>query len=252
MFIEAEVLGSLLLLIVLEIVLGIDNLIFIAILAGRLPEQQRARARRIGLSLALVARVALLSIIDWMMDLTQPIFAVGAHGVSWRDVILMSGGLFLLYKAAHGMKEQVEGAHGSDAAEIGARPTFRAVIMQILILDVVFSLDSVITAVGTVDEIWVMVVAVIVAIVIMLAVSATIADFVNRHPSVKLLALGFLLLIGMSLLADGSGFHIPKGYIYSAMAFAGLIETMDLLAARRRLAVSSGQGSETAKRLADH
>lgn len=246
MFIEAEVLGSLLLLIVLEIVLGIDNLVFIAILADRLPVQQRSRARRIGLSLALVTRVALLATIDWMMDLTRPIFTVGGHGISWRDMILMGGGLFLLYKAAHGIKEQVEGAHDT-GAELGPRPAFRSVITQIVILDIVFSIDSVITAVGTVDEIWVMVVAVMVAIVIMLAVSATIAEFVNRHPSVKLLALGFLLLIGMSLVAEGSGFHIPKGYIYSAMAFAALIETLDLLAARRRRAAPLRTNSENAR-----
>jgi predicted tellurium resistance membrane protein TerC len=245
-FIEAEVLGSLLLLIVLEIVLGIDNLVFIAILADRLPVQQRSRARRIGLSLALVARVALLATIDWMMDLTRPIFTVGGQGISWRDVILMGGGLFLLYKAAHGIKEQVEGAHDTGAA-LSPRPAFRSVITQIVVLDIVFSIDSVITAVGTVDEIWVMVVAVMVAIVIMLAVSATIAEFVNRHPSVKLLALGFLLLIGMSLVAEGSGFHIPKGYIYSAMAFAALIETLDLLAAHRRLAARSRTNSESAR-----
>jgi predicted tellurium resistance membrane protein TerC len=245
-FIEAEVLGSLLVLIVLEIILGIDNLVFIAILADRLPGPQRVRARRIGLSLALVARVALLATIDWMMDLTRPIFTVGGHGISWRDVILIGGGLFLLYKAAHGIKEQVEGAHHADA-NLGARPAFRSIITQIVLLDIVFSLDSVITAVGTVDEIWVMVVAVMVAIVIMLAVSGTIAGFVNRHPSVKLLALGFLLLIGMSLVAEGTGFHIPKGYIYSAMAFATLIEALDLLAARRRLAATAHIDSETVR-----
>jgi predicted tellurium resistance membrane protein TerC len=245
-FIEAEVLGSLLVLIVLEIILGIDNLVFIAILADRLPGPQRVRARRIGLSLALVARVALLATIDWMMDLTRPIFSVGSHGISWRDVILIGGGLFLLYKAAHGIKEQVEGAHHADA-NLGARPAFRSIITQIVLLDIVFSLDSVITAVGTVDEIWVMVVAVMVAIVIMLAVSGTIAGFVNRHPSVKLLALGFLLLIGMSLVAEGTGFHIPKGYIYSAMAFATLIEALDLLAARRRLAATPHIDSETVR-----
>jgi predicted tellurium resistance membrane protein TerC len=247
-FIEAEVLGSLFLLIVLEIVLGIDNLIFIAILADRLPAGQRARARRIGLSLALVARMALLATIDWMMDLTHPIFSISGRGVSGRDLILMGGGLFLLYKAAHGINEQMERAQDTDGADIGAKPTFRLVIMQIVLLDVVFSIDSVITAVGTVDEIWVMVTAVIVAIVIMLMVSATIAQFVNRHPSVKMLALGFLLLIGMNLVAEGVGFHIPKGYIYSAMAFAALVEMMDLLAARRGPGASSRKGSRTALR----
>jgi predicted tellurium resistance membrane protein TerC len=234
--IETEILGSLLLLIVLEIVLGIDNLVFIAILADRLPARQRVQARRIGLSLALVARMALLATIGWMMDLTQPVFFVGDHGVSWRDVILIGGGLFLLYKAAHGIGEQLEGAHDADADQSGARPTLRRVIIQIVMLDLVFSIDSVITAVGTVDEIWVMVVAVMVAIATMLMVAATIAEFINRHPSIKMLALGFLLLIGMNLLAEGSGFHIPKGYIYSAMAFAALIEAMNLVARRGKTA----------------
>jgi predicted tellurium resistance membrane protein TerC len=236
---DAEVLGSLMLLIVLEIVLGIDNLVFIAILADRLPPKQRKQARQVGLTLALVARIGLLATIGWMMDLTRPVFVVGGHGVSWRDVILIGGGLFLLYKAAHGINAQVEGAQHNDAAAPRAAPALRAVITQIVLLDAVFSIDSVITAVGTVDEVWVMVVAVVVAIVIMLMVAATIAEFINRHPSVKMLALGFLLLIGTSLVAEGSGFHIPKGYIYSAMAFAALIEVLDLLARRRRMVATT-------------
>ncbi|HUA34417.1 MAG TPA: TerC family protein [Candidatus Binataceae bacterium] len=233
-----EVAGSLLLLIVLEIVLGIDNLVFIAILADRLPLEQRVRARRIGLTLALVARIVLLATIDAITELTQPLFFVLGRGFSGRDLILFVGGLFLLYKAVHGIHEQVEGAPGNQAPRAGAVISFRSVITQIVLLDVVFSIDSVITAVGTVDQIWVMVVAVVVAIVIMLAVAGTIADFVNRHPSVKTLALGFLLMIGMSLVADSVGFHIPKGYIYSAMAFAVLIEAIDLIAGHRRLAAS--------------
>jgi len=246
--IETELIGSLLLLIVLEVVLGIDNLVFIAILADRLPARQRVQARRIGLALALVARMALLATIDWMMDLTQPVFFVGGHGVSWRDVILIGGGLFLLYKAAHGIVEQMEAAHDDEDDEAKARPTLRRVIIQIVVLDLVFSIDSVITAVGTVDEIWVMVVAVMVAIATMLMVAATIAEFINRHPSIKMLALGFLLLIGMNLLAEGSGFHIPKGYIYSAMAFAALIEAIDLMAGRRRKSAPSRKRSRTARR----
>jgi predicted tellurium resistance membrane protein TerC len=245
--IETEVLASLLLLIVLEIVLGIDNLVFIAILADRLPPGQRTQARRIGLALALLARIALLGTIGWMMDLTQPIFFVGGHGVSWRDVILIGGGLFLLYKAAHGINEQLEGARDLESAGSGTPPTLRRVIIQIVLLDVVFSVDSVITAVGTVDEIWVMVVAVMVAIATMLMVAATIADFINRHPSIKMLALGFLLLIGTNLLAEGGSFHIPKGYIYSAMAFAALIEAMNLLA-RRSKVVPAQKSSRTAQR----
>jgi len=245
--IETEVIGSLLLLIVLEIVLGIDNLVFIAILADRLPARQRVQARRIGLALALGARMALLATIDWMMDLTQPVFFVGAHGVSWRDVILIGGGLFLLYKAAHGINEQLEAAHDADDDDAPARPTLRRVIIQIVVLDVVFSIDSVITAVGTVDEIWVMVVAVMIAIATMLMVSGTIAEFISRHPSIKMLALGFLLLIGMNLLAEGSGFHIPKGYIYSAMGFAALIEGMNLQA-RRGKAAPARRRSRSARR----
>jgi len=246
--IDTEIVGSLMLLIVLEVVLGIDNLVFIAILADRLPPKERALARRIGLSLALVARIAMLATIDWMMDLTQPILTIGGHGLSWRDVILIGGGIFLLYKAAHGLHEQVEGVHKTEAGGAGAAPTLRRVIAQIVLLDIVFSIDSVITAVGTVDEIWVMVVAVMVAIAIMLAVASTIAEFVSRHPSVKILALGFLLLIGMNLVAEGAAFHIPKGYIYSAMAFAALIEAIDLMAGRRRKSAPSRKRSRTARR----
>ncbi len=230
-----EIAGSLLLLVVLEIVLGIDNLVFIAILADRLPPGQRASARRIGLALALVARIVLLATIDAITELTQPIFFVLDRGISGRDLILLIGGLFLLYKGVHGIHEQVEGAADSHAPRAGSAISFRSVIAQIVLLDVVFSIDSVITAVGTVDQIWVMVVAVMFAIGIMLAVAGMIADFVNQHPSVKTLALGFLLMIGMSLVADSVGFHIPKGYIYSAMAFAVLIEAIDLIAGHRRL-----------------
>lgn len=248
MLIDTEILGSLLLLIVIEIVLGIDNLVFIAILADRLPVRQRTQARRIGLSLALIARIALLATIGWMMDMTRPIFTVSGHGVSWRDVILIGGGIFLLYKAAHGLHEQVEGGHENDQAGVGAAPTFRRVVGQIVLLDVVFSIDSVITAVGTVDETWVMVAAVIVAIAIMLAVATTISEFINRHPSVKILALGFLLLIGMNLVSEGAGFHIPKGYIYAAMAFAGFIEAIDLIRSGRAKAAPRERRSRTARR----
>lgn len=246
--IDFEILGSLFLLIALEIVLGIDNLIFIAILGDRLPPKHRAYARQVGLSLALLMRVALLASLKWMMSLTAPLFAVMDHGVSWRDMILMAGGLFLLYKAAHGINEEVEGRHGHDAAGAKPAPTLRRVIAQIVVLDLVFSIDSVITAVGTVDQIWVMVTAVMVAIGIMLTVAGAIGEFVNRHPSIKMLALGFLLLIGMNLVAEAAGFHIPKGYIYSAMAFATLVEVLDLVAGRHRAAVAAESSRRSSRR----
>jgi predicted tellurium resistance membrane protein TerC len=245
--IDFEIVGSLLLLIALEIVLGIDNLIFIAILGGRLPSKQRAYARRVGLSLALLMRIALLASLKWMMNLTAPLFAVMSHDVSWRDIILMAGGVFLLYKAAHGINEEVEGGHDRDTAGGKGAPTLRRVIAQIVVLDLVFSIDSVITAVGTVDQIWIMVTAVMVAIGIMLTIAGAISEFVNRHPSIKMLALGFLLLIGMNLVAEAAGFHIPKGYIYSAMAFATLVEILDLIAGPRRAAVAA-QSSRTSRR----
>lgn len=229
-----ELLGSLLLLIVLEIVLGIDNLVFIAILADRLPPAERKRARQTGLALALLGRIALLLTIDWMMELTRPLFSVMNHGVSGRDLILGIGGLFLLYKASHGIYEEVESDHELHVGGAPGPAKSWQVIAQIIVLDVVFSIDSVITAVGTVDEIWVMVTAVMVAIAIMLVASNSVAAFVNRHPSVKMLALGFLIMIGMSLMAEGAGYHVPKGYIYTAMTFAAFIQAMDMVAARRR------------------
>jgi predicted tellurium resistance membrane protein TerC len=231
-----ELLGSLLLLIVLEIVLGIDNLVFITILADRLPAPERTRARQTGLALALLGRIGLLLTIDWMMELTRPLFSVMNHGVSGRDLILGIGGLFLLYKASHGIYEEVEGGHQVRVDGASAPAKSWQVILQIILLDVVFSIDSVITAVGTVDEIWVMVTAVMVAIAIMLVASNGVAGFVNRHPSVKMLALGFLIMIGMSLMAEGAGYHVPKGYIYTAMTFAVFIQAMDMVAARRRRA----------------
>lgn len=234
MIADYEVLGSLALLILLEIVLGIDNLVFISLLVSRLPAGQRTPARRIGLALALIARIALLTGTRTIMELTAPLFVFSGHAVSWRDLILGGGGIFLLYKAASEINEEVEGDRAHGSADAAAPPTLRRAIIQIVLLDLVFSIDSVITAVGTVDQIWVMIAAVIVAISVMLVVSASIAEFIGRHPSLKILALGFLLLIGTNLIAEATGFHIPKGYIYSAMTFAGFIEVVRLLAARRR------------------
>jgi CBS domain containing-hemolysin-like protein len=220
-------------LVVLEIVLGIDNLIFIAILADRLPPQARDRARVIGLSLALVMRLALLASISWVMSLTAPVLTVFGQGLSWRDFILIGGGLFLLVKATTEIHDRVEaqgGGHGKGAA--GA--AFWPVVAQIVVLDAVFSLDSVITAVGMVDELYVMMAAVVVAVILMLVASKPLTKFVGEHPSLVILCLGFLLMVGLTLVVDGFGIHVPKGYLYAAIGFSVLIEILNQLAARNR------------------
>jgi predicted tellurium resistance membrane protein TerC len=217
---------------VLEVVLGIDNIVFISVLASRLEESQRARARNIGLMLAMLMRIALLFTIAWMARLTAPLFEVLDHGVSGRDLILMIGGLFLLAKATHEIHEKIEGEHGSSAEAVVA--TMGSVITQILLLDVVFSLDSVITAVGMAEDVRIMVAAVVIAVAIMMVAAGPVSRFVEAHPTVKMLALSFLLLIGMSLVADGVGFHIPKGYIYFAMGFSVFVEFLNLRAAEHR------------------
>jgi predicted tellurium resistance membrane protein TerC len=210
----------------LEIVLGVDNVIFISILAGKLPADQQKKARQIGLGLAMLTRIALLFSLGWIIGLTAPLFSIFGREVSGRDLILLGGGLFLLAKATWEIHERLEGheSHGASAA----KASFGAVIVQILLLDVVFSLDSVITAVGMVDELPVMITAVVIAVGIMLLAAGAINDFVNRHPTVKMLALSFLLLIGMSLVAEGFHQHIPKGYIYFAMAFSVFVELLNL------------------------
>jgi predicted tellurium resistance membrane protein TerC len=215
----------------LEIVLGIDNVIFISILAGKLPSAEQSRARRTGLGAALITRILLLLSLAWVVRLTAPLFVVLEHEVSGRDLILLLGGLFLLAKATHEIHERLEGEE--EHAGTAARASFATVIVQIMLLDVVFSLDSVITAVGMADQVAVMVAAVIVAVGIMLLASDAISTFVNDHPTVKMLALAFLLLIGMSLVAEGLHQHIPKGYIYFAMAFSVLVELLNLAAHRR-------------------
>jgi predicted tellurium resistance membrane protein TerC len=219
----------------LEVVLGIDNVIFISILAGKLPPGQQAQARRLGLGLAMLTRILLLLSLAWLARLTAPLFTVAGHAFSGRDLILLAGGLFLLAKSTFEIHEKLEGAEGHASARVPAR--FGAVIAQIVALDVVFSLDSVITAVGMANQIPVMVTAVVLAVGVMLLAAGTVSAFVDRHPTVKMLALSFLLLIGFSLVAEGLGFHIPKGYIYFAMAFSVLVEALNL-AARRR----SGEG----------
>ena len=220
-------------LVVLEVVLGIDNLVFIAILADKLPPEQRDKARVIGLSLALIMRLALLSVISWLMALTNPLFNVAGLDFSGRDLILLFGGLFLVYKAVSELHENMEGkphAHTSNAAYAA----FGAVVAQIVVLDAVFSLDAVITAVGMVDNIYVMMAAVVVAVAIMLIASKPLTKFVNAHPTVVVLCLSFLLMIGFSLIAEGLGFHIPKGYLYAAMGFAILIEVFNQVTSRNK------------------
>ena len=220
-------------LVVLEVVLGIDNLVFIAILADKLPPEQRDKARVIGLSLALIMRLALLSVISWLMALTNPLFNIAGLDFSGRDLILLFGGLFLVYKAVSELHENMEGkphAHTSNAAYAA----FGAVVAQIVVLDAVFSLDAVITAVGMVDNIYVMMAAVVVAVGIMLIASKPLTKFVNAHPTVVVLCLSFLLMIGFSLIAEGLGFHIPKGYLYAAMGFAILIEVFNQVTSRNK------------------
>jgi predicted tellurium resistance membrane protein TerC len=210
----------------LELVLGIDNVIFISILSGKLPKAVQARARFIGLSLALVMRVILLFSLTWVMGLTEPLFtAVGQH-ISGRDLILLIGGLFLIFKSTHEIHGSLEGSEGESSKKV--YPGFAGVIVQIMLLDIVFSLDSVITAVGMVDNVWVMIAAVIVSIIAMMLFAGKIGAFVQRHPTIKMLALSFLLMIGVSLIAEGLEFHIPKGYIYFAMAFSVLVEMLNI------------------------
>lgn len=223
-----EALIGFLTLLALEIVLGVDNIIFISILAGKLPKEQQARARQVGLGLALVTRILLLLSLSWIISLEEPLFSIINFSFSGRDLILLGGGLFLVGKATYEIHERLEGESGHSSNR--AVTSFTSVIIQILLLDVVFSLDSVITAVGMVDDIRIMIAAVVVAVVVMLFAAGAISGFVNRHPTVKMLALAFLLLIGTNLITEGLGFHIPKGYTYFAMAFSVFVELLNLRA----------------------
>jgi len=217
---------GLLTLTVLEIVLGIDNIIFISILAGKLPAERQGRARRVGLLGAMLTRIALLAALAWIVRLTAPLFTVFGHGVSGRDLILLAGGLFLLAKSTREIHDGLEGDAGHANPKV--RATFAAVVGQIMVLDIVFSLDSVITAVGMARHLPVMITAVVLAVGVMLFAAGPISDFVHRHPTIKVLALSFLLLIGVSLIADGLGQHIGKGYIYFAMGFSVLVEMLNI------------------------
>ena len=230
--------AALITLTVLEIVLGIDNLVFISVLVARLPKRQADRARKIGLALAFVFRVLLLAGLTWIMGLTQPVAQAFGFSFSWRDFILIGGGLFLIAKGTHEIHAEVEARSGT-APVVGMRKAFALVIGQLIVVDLVFSLDSIITAIGMAEEIEIMSAAVAIAMIVMYAASGPVAGFIARHPTTKMLALAFLLLIGMALIGDGLRFHIPRGYIYFAMAFAGIVDLFNVMASasRRRRAM---------------
>jgi predicted tellurium resistance membrane protein TerC len=217
----------------LEIVLGIDNVIFLSVIVSRIPEQQALRARQIGLALALIFRIILLSVLVWLIGLTAPVISVAGYAFSWRDLILIGGGLFLIAKATHEIHAEVESDHGGEQKASG-RHAFALVIAQIIVIDLVFSLDSIITAIGMAQDIEIMIAAVVIACVVMYISSGPVARFVAEHPTTKMLALAFLVLIGVALVADGFKFHIPRGYIYFAIAFSAAVELFNVLARRNR------------------
>ncbi|MEG0860712.1 TerC family protein [Pseudomonas sp. UM16] len=230
-------------LVAMEIVLGIDNLIFISILTNKLPEEFRSKARRIGISMALVMRLGLLSTIAWIVQLTEPVIDVFGHTFSWKDMILIAGGLFLLWKATTEIHESVdprakEESKASSTITLG----FAAAIGQILVLDIVFSIDSIITAVGMTEHLPIMIIAVVSAVVVMLVAADPLAKFINDNPTVVMLALGFLIMIGMTLIAEGFGAHVPKGYVYAAMAFSTAIEALNIMSRRARLKREAAEG----------
>jgi predicted tellurium resistance membrane protein TerC len=225
-FLTADGLIALVTLTFLEVVLGVDNVIFISILVGKLPKHQQQRGRTLGLGAAMGMRILLLLSLTWIMRLTQPLFHAFGHGFSGRDLILVGGGLFLIWKSTVEIHDKLEGEEGHGGARVA--PSFAAVIGQIMVLDIIFSLDSVITAVGMANDLSIMITAVVIAVAIMMFSAKTIGDFVMRHPTVKVLALSFLLMIGLTLIADGAGFHIPKGYVYFAMGFSIFVETINL------------------------
>ncbi len=226
-----ELLVAFLTLTALELVLGIDNIIFISILVDKLPPERRAFARRIGLFLAMFMRIGLLLILAWLAGLTKPLFELFGFGFSGRDLILVCGGLFLVWKSTAEIHQLLEGEEGETSSAVKA--TFSAVIMQIIFIDLVFSLDSIITAVGMVDDISVMVAAVVTSVALMMVAAASISDFVSAHPTVKMLALSFLMVVGVVLIADGFGHHVPKGYIYFAMAFSVIVEMLNIRIRKR-------------------
>ena len=225
--------AALVTLVAMEVVLGIDNLIFISILTNKLPVEHRERARKLGIGAALIMRRILLATISWIVGMTAPVFTAFGHGFSWRDLILIAGGLFLVWKATKEIHHSVDPVDHKDTAVSDAvNVTLGGAIFQILLLDLVFSVDSIITAVGMTDHLAIMYIAVIVAITVMLLAATPLANFIEKNPTIVMLALGFLLMIGMTLIADGFGFHVPKGYIYAAMGFSALVEGLNMLARR--------------------
>jgi predicted tellurium resistance membrane protein TerC len=229
---------ALLTLVVMEVVLGVDNLVFVALVSNKLPEERRKQGRTIGLGLALILRLVLLSTLVIIVGLTKPILTLYGHAFSWRDLILLAGGLFLVWKATREIHHNVD-PHPAEEVSTPARAGmgFASAIVQILLLDLVFSIDSILTAVGMTDQLPIMATAVIVAVILMMIASGPIAAFIHRNPTIVMLALGFLLMIGMALIAEGCGFHVPKGYIYAAMAFSAFVEGLNTLARRRRRGV---------------
>lgn len=235
---------ALITLIVMEVVLGIDNLIFISILTNKLPPEHRVSARRIGIGLALVMRLALLGTIAWIVKLTAPVFELFGHGFSWKDMILIAGGLFLVWKATKEIHHNVDpDDHNEDFIASSVNASFGAAIGQILLLDLVFSVDSIITAVGMTPHLPIMVVAVVVAVTVMLVAATPLANFIEKNPTIVMLALAFLLMIGTTLIAEGMGFHVPKGYVYAAMAFSALVEVLNMVSRNARLKSKPGNQS---------
>ena len=234
LFADPNAWAALITLTVLEVVLGIDNLVFISVLVSRLPEPAATRARQIGLALALIFRILLLFTITWLVGLTDAVFTVWGNGISWRDIILIGGGLFLLAKATHEIHAEIEGAE-DEPKRSAARAAFWVVTLQVVAIDIVFSVDSILTAIGMSRDLPVMIAAVLIAVVVMYVASKPTSDFIARHPTTKMLALAFLMLIGVALIADGFDVHIPRGYIYFAMAFAGAVESFNVLASRTRM-----------------
>lgn len=231
-------------LVAMEVVLGIDNLIFISVLSNKLPEHQRVKARRVGIGLALGLRLGLLASIAWIVQLTDPVFDLFGRGMSWRDMILIGGGLFLVWKATKEIHHNIDPTPNDDMFDAPMSIGFAAAIGQIILLDLVFSLDSIITAVGMTDNIAIMVIAVVVAVTVMLVAATPLANFIERNPTVVMLALAFLMLIGTTLIAEGFGAHVPKGYVYAAMAFSAAVEMLNIFARRRaqRLKAASEAG----------
>jgi len=229
-------------LVVMEVVLGIDNLIFISILTNKLPPEHREKARKIGIGLALIMRLGLLGTIAWIVQLTTPVFELFGHGYSWKDMILIAGGLFLVWKATKEIHHSVDPDDHKDEMVGAVTTSFAAAIGQILILDLVFSIDSIITAVGMTPHLPIMIIAVIAAVTVMLVAATPLANFIERNPTIVMLALAFLLMIGTTLIAEGMGFHVPKGYVYAAMAFSALVEVLNMLSrnARQRKRGQSG------------